>query len=182
MRKGLFSVERIVAVLKQSEFSTSVRGLVCQLRIPGQTFYCSNKLKFGLQPNHAQEWKQAQDESAGWKQQVSEMCLEKEPFCRRLSKKVGRPAPKREMVMYLISFCSIKRRLGCALFRPRHSQRTHRHRAVTNSQLALRRPMREIAQVGVGYGADASMCSCAKREGMGEIKIFDLMKTLRLRR
>jgi len=63
---------------------------------------------------------------------------------------VGRPALKREAVMYLMSHHRLSQRRACALLR--HPRSTHRYCSVKDPQLALRQRMREIAQVRVRYG------------------------------
>lgn len=63
---------------------------------------------------------------------------------------MGRPALKREAVMYLMSHHRLSQRRACALLR--HPRSTHRYRSVKDPQLALRQRLREIAQVRVRYG------------------------------
>lgn len=63
---------------------------------------------------------------------------------------MGRPALKREAVMYLTSHHRISQRRACALLR--HPRSTRHYRSVKERQLALRQRMREIAQVRVRFG------------------------------
>ncbi len=63
---------------------------------------------------------------------------------------MGRPALKREAVMYLMSHHRLSQRRACALLR--HPRSSHRDRSVKDPQLALRQRMREIAQVRDRYG------------------------------
>ena len=77
MRKSRFSVEQIVAVLKQAEMGMPVGDLTRQLGISEQTFYRWKKLYSGLQPDQARELKQLQDENARLKKLVAELSLDK---------------------------------------------------------------------------------------------------------
>jgi putative transposase len=63
VRKIRFSVEQIVAVLKQVEMGLPVADVMRQLGISEQTFYRWKKLYSGLQPDQARELKQLQEEN-----------------------------------------------------------------------------------------------------------------------
>lgn len=77
MRKSRFSIEQIVAVLKQAELGMPVADLIRQLGISEQTFYRWKKLYSGLQPDQARELKQLQEENARLKKLVAELSLDK---------------------------------------------------------------------------------------------------------
>ena len=77
MRKSRFSVEQIVAVLKQVEMGMPVADVMRQLGISEQTFYRWKKLYSGLQPDQARELKQLQEENARLKRLVAELSLDK---------------------------------------------------------------------------------------------------------
>ena len=49
MKRKHFSVEQIVAVLKQAEVGAPVAGLIRKVEISGQTFCCWKKLKIYVQ-------------------------------------------------------------------------------------------------------------------------------------
>ena len=87
MRKIRFSVEQIVAVLKQAEMGMPVGDLTRQLGISEQTFYRWKKLYSGLQPDQARELKQLQDENARLKKLLAEALLEQEVTREALRKK-----------------------------------------------------------------------------------------------
>ena len=55
MRKSRFSIEQIVAVLKQVERGMPVADVIRQLGISEQTFYRWKKLYSGLQPDQARD-------------------------------------------------------------------------------------------------------------------------------
>ena len=57
MKKKRFSVEQIVATLKQAELEMPVADVTRQLGISEQTFYRWKKVYAGLQPDQARELK-----------------------------------------------------------------------------------------------------------------------------
>jgi len=77
MRKSRFSVEQIVASLKQVELGMPVSDLIRQLGISEQTFYRWKKLYGGLQSDQVRELKQLQEENARLKKVVAELTLDK---------------------------------------------------------------------------------------------------------
>jgi putative transposase len=64
MKKKRFSVEQIVAVVKQAELGLPVADLIRQVGISEQTFYRWKKKYAGLEPDQARELKQLADENA----------------------------------------------------------------------------------------------------------------------
>ena len=77
MKRKRFSVEQIVAVLKQAELGLSVADLTRQVGISEQTFYRWRKQYAGLQSDQVRELKQLQDENARLKKLVAELSLDK---------------------------------------------------------------------------------------------------------
>lgn len=77
MRKSRFSVEQIVASLKQVELGMPVSDLIRQLGVSEQTFYRWKKLYGGLQSGQVRELKQLQEENARLKKMVAELTLDK---------------------------------------------------------------------------------------------------------
>lgn len=77
MKRKRFSIEQIVAVLKQAEFGLPVAELVRQVGISEQTFYRWKKQYAGLQSDEVRELKQLQDENARLKKLVAELSLDK---------------------------------------------------------------------------------------------------------
>ncbi len=63
MKRKRFSIEQIVAVLKQAELGLPVADLIRLVGISEQTFYRWKKKYSGLQPDQARELKQLQDEN-----------------------------------------------------------------------------------------------------------------------
>ena len=77
MKRKRFSVEQIVAVLKQAELGLPVAELTRQVGISEQTFYRWKKQYAGLQSDQVRELKQLQEENARLKRLVAELSLDK---------------------------------------------------------------------------------------------------------
>ena len=77
MKRKRFSVEQIVAVLKQAELGMPVADIIRQVGISEQTFYRWKKLYAGLQSDQVRELKVLQDENARLKKLVAELSLDK---------------------------------------------------------------------------------------------------------
>lgn len=77
MKRKRFSVEQIVAVVKQAELGLPVADLIRQVGISEQTFYRWRKQYAGLQSDQVRELKQLQEENARLKKLVAELSLDK---------------------------------------------------------------------------------------------------------
>lgn len=77
VKKKRFSVEQIVAVLKQAEMGMPVADLIRQIGISEQTFYRWKKQYKGLETDQVRELKQLQEENARLKRLVAELSLDK---------------------------------------------------------------------------------------------------------
>ena len=77
MKRKRFSVEQIVAVLKQVELGMKVADATRQIGVSEQTFYRSKKQYAGLQSDQVRELKLLQDENARLKKLVAELSLDK---------------------------------------------------------------------------------------------------------
>lgn len=77
MKRKRFSVEQIVAVLKQAELGMPVGELTRQVGISEQTFYRWKKQYAGLQSDQVRELKQLQEENARLKRLVADLSLDK---------------------------------------------------------------------------------------------------------
>ena len=91
MKRSRFSIEQIVAALRQAEMGMPVADLIRQLGISEQTFYRWKKAYTGLQPDQARELKQLQEENARLKRLVAELSLDKAILQDVASKKWGGP-------------------------------------------------------------------------------------------
>jgi putative transposase len=77
VKRKRFSVEQIVAVLKQAELGMAVADIVRQTGISEQTFYRWKKVYGGLQSDQVRELKLLQEENARLKRLVAELSLDK---------------------------------------------------------------------------------------------------------
>lgn len=91
MKRKRFSVEQIVAVLKQAELGMPVADILRQVGISEQTFYRWKKQYAGLQSDQVRELKQLQDENARLKKLVAELSLDKAILQDVAAKKWGGP-------------------------------------------------------------------------------------------
>ncbi len=87
MKRKRFSVEQIVAVLKQAERGTPVIDLIPHLGITEQTFYRWKQRYAGLESEQVREFKQLQDENTKLKRLVTDLSLDKVMRQDVLSKK-----------------------------------------------------------------------------------------------
>ena len=77
MKKKRFSVEQIVAVLKQAELGVPVAEVIRKVGISEQTFYRWKKQYVGLETDQARQMKQLQEENSRLKQLVADLSLDK---------------------------------------------------------------------------------------------------------
>ena len=77
MKKKRFSVEQIVAVLKQVELGMTVADATRRIGVSEQTYYRWKKMYGGLQSDQVRELKQLQDENARLKRLVADLSLDK---------------------------------------------------------------------------------------------------------
>ena len=77
MKRKRYSVEQIVAVVKQHELGTPVVDIVRKLGIAEQTFYRWKKQYGGMEPDQVRELKQLREENARLKKLVAELSLDK---------------------------------------------------------------------------------------------------------
>ncbi len=77
MKRKRFSVEQIVAVLKQAELGMPVADIIRRVGVSEQTFYRWKKQYAGMQSDQVRELKQLQDENSRLKKLVAELSLDK---------------------------------------------------------------------------------------------------------
>ncbi len=87
MKRKRFSVEQIVAVLKQAEVGVPVVEVCRQVGITEQTFYRWKKHFVGLEIDQVRQLKQLQEENGKLKKLVAELSLDKAMLQDVLSKK-----------------------------------------------------------------------------------------------
>lgn len=88
MKKKRFSVEQIVAILKQAEVGVPVAELIRHAGISEQTFYRWKKQYVGLEIDQVRQLKQLQDENVRLKHLVAELSLDKTMLQDVLRKKL----------------------------------------------------------------------------------------------
>ena len=88
MKRRRFSVEQIVAVLKQAELGVPVAELIRQVGITEQTLYRWKKQYKGLETDQVRQFKQLQEENARLKRLVAELSLDKTMLQDVLAKKL----------------------------------------------------------------------------------------------
>jgi putative transposase len=77
VKKKRFSVEQIVAVMKQAEAGVPVAELIRKVGISEQTFYRWKKQYVGMELDQARHMRQLQEENSRLKQLVAELSLDK---------------------------------------------------------------------------------------------------------
>jgi putative transposase len=87
VKRKRFSVEQIVAVLKQAEVGVPVAELIRRVGISEQTFYRWKKQYTGLEVDQVRQLKQLQEENARLKRLVADLTLDKTMLQDVLSKK-----------------------------------------------------------------------------------------------
>ena len=92
MKRKRFSVEQIVAILKQAEMGMPVAELIRRVGISEQTFYRWKKQFTGLENDQVRQLKQLQDENGRLKKLVAE-CPRLLPRCCALRGSRDRPKP-----------------------------------------------------------------------------------------
>jgi putative transposase len=86
--KKKFSVEQIVAVLKQAEVGVPIAELIRKVGISEQTFYRWKSKYVGLEVDQVRQLKQLRDENTRLKQLVAELTLDKTMLQDVLRKKL----------------------------------------------------------------------------------------------
>lgn len=87
MKHKRFTVEQIVAVLKQAEAGVPLAELIRRVGISEQTFYRWKKQCVGLEVDQVRQLKQLQEENTRLKQVVADLTLDKAMLQDVLSKK-----------------------------------------------------------------------------------------------
>lgn len=88
MKRKRFSVEQIVAVLKQADVGAPVAELIRHVGISEQTLYRWKKQYQGLQTDQVRQLKQLQEENGRLKRLVADLTLDKTMLQDVLSKKL----------------------------------------------------------------------------------------------
>ena len=78
MKQKRFTVEQMVAVLKQAEAGVPLAELIRRVGISEQTFYRWKKQYVGLEVDQVRQLKQLQEENTRLKQLVADLALDRE--------------------------------------------------------------------------------------------------------
>ena len=162
MKRKRFSVEQMVAVLKQAELGTPVADLIRKVGISEQTFYRWKKQYTGLESDQVRELKQLQEENTRLKRVVAELTLDKVMLQDVLGKKFSSPRGKRPMVIYLCQHYGVSERRSCRTLR--FNRTTHLYQSHRDPRTALRQRLRELSQSRVRDGY-LKLLVLLKREG-----------------
>jgi len=87
VKQKRFSVEQIVAVLKQAEAGVPLPELLRRAGVSEQTFYRWKKQYIGLEADQVRQLKQLQEENTRLKQVVADLTLDKVMLQDVLAKK-----------------------------------------------------------------------------------------------
>jgi len=101
VKRKRFSVEQIVAVLKQAEVGVPVTELIRKVGTSEQTFYRWKKQYTGLEVDQVRQLKQLQEENVRLKRLVADLRLDKGMLQDVLGKQTLKPSRRRPVVEHL---------------------------------------------------------------------------------
>ena len=114
MKKTRYTEEQIAFALKQAATGTRVEEVCRKMGISEATFYNWKKKFGGMGVTKLRRLRQLEEENQRLKRLVADLSLDK-VMLRKLSKKVLRPAQKRQAVHFLREAYRISVRRGCGL-------------------------------------------------------------------
>jgi len=92
VKKKRFSVEQIVAILKQAELGIPVAELIRQVGVSEQTFYRWKKKYTGLEIDQVRQLKQMAEENTRLKRIVADLSMSNELLREKIHRmEAGRP-------------------------------------------------------------------------------------------
>ncbi len=150
MKRKRYSVEQIVAVLKQAEMGNPVADLIWHAGITEQTFYRWKKKYAGLESDQVRELKQVLEENTRLKHGLLRNSVSTNPCFRMFCQKVSRPALMKEVVAYIVASHGYSERKACQVTRQHRS--TQRKKMFSDPLIELRQRMHEIAATRIRYG------------------------------
>ncbi|WJT19272.1 transposase [Klebsiella pneumoniae subsp. pneumoniae] len=148
MKKTRYTEEQIAFALKQAETGTRVEEVCRKMGISEATFYNWKKKFGGMSVTKLRRLRQLEEENQRLKRLVADLSLDK-VMLRKLSKKVLRPAQKRQAVHFLREAYRISVRRGCGLLM---QSRTVYHWQSRRDDRAITLRIREIAETRIRYG------------------------------
>ena len=150
MKRKRYSVEQIVAAVRQHDLGVSAADIARKLGIAEQTFYRWKKQYGGLEASEVRELKQLREENARLKRLVADLSLDKVMFQDIASKKMVGAPQRRSAVRYLAGRYSVSERRGCEVTGTARS--TFQYQSTRPSQDALRQRIRDLARSRIRYG------------------------------
>ena len=150
MKQKRFTVEQIVAVLKQVEAGVPLAEVIRRVGISEQTFYRWKKQYVGLEVDQIRQLKQLQEENSRLKRLVADLTPGQGHAAGCALKKSVEPWRCRQIVEYLRGSYRVSERRGCSIVRLNRG--TFRYCTHRDPRTALRMRIREIAQARVRYG------------------------------
>ena len=148
MKKTRYTEEQIAFALKQAATGTRVEEVCRKMGISEATFYNWKKKFGGMGVTKLRRLRQLEEENQRLKRLVADLSLDK-VMLRKLSKKVLRPAQKRQAVHFLREAYRISVRRGCELLM---QSRTVYHWQSWRDDRAITLRIREIAETRIRYG------------------------------
>ena len=117
MKRKRFSVEQIVAVLKQAEVGVPVAELIRQVGITEQTLYRWKKQYKGLETDQVRQFKQLQEENGRLEAVGSGAYAGQSDVAGRAGKKTVTPSRRRPVVSYWLDSYRVSERRACRVAR-----------------------------------------------------------------
>lgn len=127
MKQKRFTVEQIVAVLKQADAGVPLAELLRRVGVSELTFYRWKKQYVGLEVDQVRQLKQLQEENTRLKQLVADLTLDE----------------------YLHGNCRVSERRACRV--ARMNRATFRYPSYRDPRTELRMRIREVAQARVRW-------------------------------
>ena len=150
MKRKRFSVEQIVAIVKQAEMGMPVAELIRRVGISEQTFYRWKKQFTGLEIDQVRQLRQLQGRKRPPEEAGGRTDAGSGDVTGRAAKKLVKPSRRRPVVLYLCGAYRVSERHACeAVLLPRT---THRYQSIRDPLTELRLRMRQLAQTRIRYG------------------------------
>ena len=115
MSRKRFSEEQIIKALKSNEAGMKVVDICRKLGIAEQTFYRWRRKYNGMEVSDAKRLKELEAENSKLRKLLAESVAKRETLEKVLSKKVVKPAQRKQIVKDLVSAGRHSERTACAL-------------------------------------------------------------------
>ncbi|MBA17602.1 MAG: IS3 family transposase [Sphingomonas sp.] len=173
MKRGRFSEEQIIGVVKEAEAGAKTADLARRHGVSEATIYNWKSKYGGLEVSEARRLKELESENAKLKRLLADAMLDQAALKDLLNKKVLTPAAKREAVAHLQACHGMsERRAGRVIDADRKSVR---YRSIRDDDAGLREKLRELANQRRRFGY-RRLHILLRREGI----VINRKKTQRL--